>query len=386
MTLYDRIASFYDPWSRSVVEDVDFYVEEALSSGGPVVELAVGTGRIAVPIAEAGIAVIGVDASAEMLAVARERASAAGVAELVDLRIGDLRAPPVSERVPLAICPFRSLLHMETEAEKLQALIAVHELLELDGRFVFDVFSPSAEDIAETHDRWLEREPGIFERAVWDESSRTLELSVRSGEVTETFLLHWLSAPEWLRLLEQAGFEVEEVYGWFDRRPYDGDEDMVFVTNSGEVSPPSSREALEGTRTTEGAMSTAVQEILRTHPAAHALSDELVRCIEECFACAQSCTACADACLGEEDVAGLRKCIRLDLDCADLCTATGRILSRQTEPDTALLRTTVEACAQACRACAEECERHAQHHEHCRVCAEACRRCEEACRSLLAAV
>ena len=78
MTLYDEIASFYDPWSRSVTEDVGFYVEQALASGGPVVELAVGTGRIAVPIAKAGISVIGVDTSPEMLAVAREAAEAAG--------------------------------------------------------------------------------------------------------------------------------------------------------------------------------------------------------------------------------------------------------------------------------------------------------------------
>jgi len=229
MTLYDRIARFYDPWSRSVTEDVSFYVEQALASGGPVVELAVGTGRIAVPIAEAGIAVIGVDASPEMLAIAREAAEAAGVGVLVDLRVGDLRKPPVHERVPLAICPFRSLLHMETEREKLRALTAARDLLELNGRFVFDVFAPSREDIAETHDRWLEREPGIFERAVWDEGSRTLSLSVRSGDSEATFGLHWLSAPEWLRLLGEAGFEVVQLYGWFDGRSYDGEEDMVFV-------------------------------------------------------------------------------------------------------------------------------------------------------------
>ena len=229
MTLYDRIARFYDPWSRSVTEDVSFYVEQALASGGPVVELAVGTGRIAVPIAEAGIAVIGVDASPEMLAIAREAAEAAGVGVLLDLRVGDLRKPPVHERVPLAICPFRSLLHMETEREKLRALTAARDLLELNGRFVFDVFAPSREDIAETHDRWLEREPGIFERAVWDEGSRTLSLSVRSGDSEATFGLHWLSAPEWLRLLDEAGFEVVQFYGWFDGRSYDGEEDMVFV-------------------------------------------------------------------------------------------------------------------------------------------------------------
>ncbi|MGH3076942.1 MAG: class I SAM-dependent methyltransferase [Gaiellaceae bacterium] len=230
MTKYDAIAGIYDPWSRSVTEDIAFYVDQALAAGGPVVELAVGTGRIAVPIAQAGVPVIGVDSSPEMLAAARAAAESAGVADLLDLRLGDLREPPVTEQVPLAICPFRSLLHMETEEEKLRALRAARSLLEPDGRFVFDVFAPSREDIEETHDRWLECEPGIFERAVWDEGTRTLSLSVRSdGGAATTFGLHWLSAPEWLRLLDDADFEVEALYGWFDLRPYEDEEDMVFV-------------------------------------------------------------------------------------------------------------------------------------------------------------
>jgi SAM-dependent methyltransferase len=231
MALYDAIASFYDPWSRSVTEDVDFYVERALESGGPVVELAVGTGRIAIPVARAGVRVIGVDSSPAMLTVARKAAAEAGVVEQIDLRLGDLREPPVSERVPLVVCPFRSLLHMETEAEKLRALRSAHALLEPDGHFVFDVFAPSREDIAETNGRWLEREPGIFERADWDEESRTLSLSVRSADgAATTFGLHWLSTPEWLQLLDEAELEVEALYGWFDGRQYDGEEDMVFVT------------------------------------------------------------------------------------------------------------------------------------------------------------
>ena len=232
MGLYDAIAPFYDPWSRSVTEDVGFYVEHARASGGPVVELAVGTGRIAIPIAEAGIRVIGVDSSPEMLAVARRAADESGVSELLDLRLGDLREPPVGEQVPLVICPFRSLLHMEAEAEKFAAVTAARSVLEPDGRFVFDVFAPSREDIDETHDRWLEREPGIFERAVWDESARTLSLSVRSGGVTQTFGLHWLSEPEWTSVLRRADFEIDELYGWFDGRPYDGEEDMIFVCRS----------------------------------------------------------------------------------------------------------------------------------------------------------
>ena len=95
LSLYDPIARIYDPWSRSVVEDIEFYVEEALAPGGPVVELAVGTGRVAVPIAEAGVRVIGVDLSEGMLEVAGEYARERGVANLVDLRAGDLREPPV---------------------------------------------------------------------------------------------------------------------------------------------------------------------------------------------------------------------------------------------------------------------------------------------------
>ncbi|HEU5207747.1 MAG TPA: class I SAM-dependent methyltransferase, partial [Gaiellaceae bacterium] len=157
MTQYDSIAGIYDPWSRSVTEDVDFYVERALASGGPVVELAVGTGRIAIPIARAGIDVIGVDSSPGMLAVARAAAEEVGVGDRLDLRIGDLREPPVSERVPLVLCPFRSLLHMETEDEKLRALRAARTLLEPGGSFVFDVFAPSREDIEETDGLWLER-------------------------------------------------------------------------------------------------------------------------------------------------------------------------------------------------------------------------------------
>ncbi len=226
---YDRIAAIYDPWSRSVVEDVSFYVAEARKARGTVVELGVGTGRIAVPTARAGIRVIGVDSSAAMLDVCRARADEAGVSDLLDLRLGDLRDPPVDERVPLVTCPFRSYLHLVDDEERLAALGAAHDLLVEGGRVVFDVFAPSTEDIEETNGRWLEREPGIWERADWDEQARRLTLSVR-GELGEaTMTLSWLSAPEWRALLERAGFAVEACYGWFDRRPYAGGEDSIWL-------------------------------------------------------------------------------------------------------------------------------------------------------------
>jgi hypothetical protein len=124
-----------------------------------------------------------------------------------------------------------------------------------------------------------------------------------------------------------------------------------------------------------------VTKILETHPQA-TVNEALALCIEECLACALTCTSCADACLAEEQVAQLVRCIRLNLDCADICDATGRALTRQTSWDPGLARSILETCAEACRVCAQECEQHADHHEHCRTCVESCLRCEKACDDL----
>jgi SAM-dependent methyltransferase len=229
VTAYDRIAHLYDPWSRSVVEDIPFYVDLALAAGGTVVELGVGTGRIAIPTAAAGVRVIGVDASAGMLEIAREQAELAGVSGLVDLRQGDLRKPPVRNHYPLVTSPFRALLHMETDRDRRQALRAARKLVAEGGRFVFDVFEPSAEDIEETHGRWLEREPGIWERADWHRESRTLILRLRGPDAESEMSLAWLPVDDWEDLLDEEGFEVEALYGWFDGQPYAGGEDSIWV-------------------------------------------------------------------------------------------------------------------------------------------------------------
>ncbi|HZS30889.1 MAG TPA: class I SAM-dependent methyltransferase [Gaiellaceae bacterium] len=230
MSAYDSIARLYDPWSASVVEDISFYVDEALTAGGPVVELGVGTGRIAIPTAMAGVDVIGVDSSAEMLAVCAERAREAGMDTRLDLRLGDLRRPPVEERVELVTCPFRAYLHLRDDAERLEALGAAHELLRPEGRLVFDVFTPSSEDIEATDGRWIEREPGIDERADWDLREQTLTLSVRGPAGESTMTLWWLEPARWHSLLAEAGFDVHACYGWFDRRPFAGGEDSVWIT------------------------------------------------------------------------------------------------------------------------------------------------------------
>jgi hypothetical protein len=108
-------------------------------------------------------------------------------------------------------------------------LAAARELLLPGGLLAFDVFEPGADDIAETHARWIEREPGIFERADWDTVARTLTLSVRGASGATTMALSWLAPEEWHDLLVRAGYNVEAVYGWFDRRPYGGGEDTVWL-------------------------------------------------------------------------------------------------------------------------------------------------------------
>lgn len=127
-----------------------------------------------------------------------------------------------------------------------------------------------------------------------------------------------------------------------------------------------------------------VREMISTHPHAQgSAAADVLKFIEEAYDCAQTCTSCADACLGEEMVQDLTQCIRMNLDCADICVATGAMASRRTGRNVDVLSAAIQACAEACRVCGDECQQHAEAHEHCRICADACRSCEQACRDAL---
>jgi hypothetical protein len=134
-------------------------------------------------------------------------------------------------------------------------------------------------------------------------------------------------------------------------------------------------------------MTTTTLPMLETYPQPISLDRVLLAStIDVIDDCAEACTACADACLSEPDVAELTKCIRTNLDCADVCATTTRVLSRHTGYDATISRAMLVACATACAACATECGLHAEMHEHCGICADACRSCEQACNDLLAAI
>jgi hypothetical protein len=122
-------------------------------------------------------------------------------------------------------------LRLSSEEHRLETLGAARELLEPGGRLAFDVFEPSRDDIEETHGRWIEREPGIEERADWDLEAQTLTLSVRGDRGASSMTLWWLEPARWHALLAEAELTVDACFGWFDGRPYTGGEDSVWIAS-----------------------------------------------------------------------------------------------------------------------------------------------------------
>jgi SAM-dependent methyltransferase len=220
---YDGFAAIYDAWSEDMTEDVPFYLELAREAEGPIVELAVGTGRVAIPIARAtGRTVIGLDSSAAMLEVARERAAEAGVE--LDLRRLDMRDLALDERAALVICPYRALLHLPTWRDRRQVFERVAAALRRGGRFAWNAFVYDFSVATRIDGRWQGEAP-VRHRVDNVPADNRIDLTVENGPRTS---LWWVSRGEWEGLLEVAGLEVEALYGWFDRRPFD-EESREFV-------------------------------------------------------------------------------------------------------------------------------------------------------------
>ena len=129
------------------------------------------------------------------------------------------------------------------------------------------------------------------------------------------------------------------------------------------------------------------RQMLDTSPSAVTVdASVLAGVIDALSDCAQACVADADDDLSEHNVTEMVTCIRLCLNCADVCTAAAAVISRPAGYDASVTKPLLEACVAICKTCGDECERHAEMHAHCRVCGEACRRCEQSCRELLRAL
>jgi len=224
MSWDEELAGDYEQWSAHMIEDVAFYVGLAREAGGPVVELAVGNGRVAIPIARAtGQRVIGLDSSPAMLKQARARADAAGVE--LELREADMRDLRLDEPAALVYCPFRALLHLATWADRRRVFERVAASLRPDGRFAWNAFAFDHR-VAARLDGVHQGEP-VPHTVRYAVGDNRIDIVRDDGAKS---LLWWATKNEWLGLLDVAGLDLEALYGGFAHEPFTGDStEYVFV-------------------------------------------------------------------------------------------------------------------------------------------------------------
>jgi SAM-dependent methyltransferase len=224
----EGFADRYEEWAASMTEDVPFYVRLAREADGPIVELAVGTGRVAIPVArETGRRVVGIDSSPAMLAQARERAAEAGVE--LDLREGDIRELQLDEPAALVYCPFRSLLHLPTWADRRRTFERVAASLLPGGRFAWNAFAFDHHTAVRLDGQNDDAPvPHTIRYAVGD---NRIDITLADGSRSS---LWWATKNEWLGLVDVAGLELEALYGDFDGSPVDDESrEYVFVASRG---------------------------------------------------------------------------------------------------------------------------------------------------------
>jgi SAM-dependent methyltransferase len=228
--------SWYDSWADRYAEsstgrvaaDIPFYVGLAREADGLLVELAVGTGRVAIPVAQAtGRRVLGIDSSPAMLAQARLRAAEEGVD--LDLREGDIRELEIKEPAALIYCPGRSLLHLPTWADRRRCFERVAASLLPNGRFAWNAFAFDHHIASARDGQHADTAPGVPlpHTNYYSVSDNRVDISLDGGG---TGSLWWATKNEWLGLLDVAGLRLEALYGGFAGEPLDDDSgEYVFV-------------------------------------------------------------------------------------------------------------------------------------------------------------
>ena len=224
MSWDEAFADHYEEWSAHMTSDIAFYVSLARQADGPLVELGIGNGRVAIPIAlGTGKRVIGIDTSPAMLDQARTRSAEAGVElELVE---GDMRDLSLAERAALIYCPFRALLHSPTWSDRRRTFERVAASLQPDGRFAWNAFAfdhKTATRLDGVHQE--QPVPHTVRYAVGD---NRIDMTLDDGAKSSIW---WATKNEWFGLLDTAGLQVEALYGGFAREPFtDDNREYVFV-------------------------------------------------------------------------------------------------------------------------------------------------------------
>ncbi|MCX6036927.1 MAG: class I SAM-dependent methyltransferase [Chloroflexi bacterium] len=241
---YLSIAELYDyvvPYRNR--PDVAFFVEAAKESGGPVLEVGCGTGRVLIPTAQAGVEIVGLDLSPHMLEVCRGRLKAESeeVRSRVQLVQGDMRQFELSRTFRLVTLPFRPFQHLTTVEDQLACLGCICRHLAEAGRLILDIFNPSLESLARQNfgeeiseepefsmpdGRRVIRRHKIVSRDVANQINY-VELiyyvthpNGRQERLVQAFPMRYLFRFEAEHLLARAGFEVEQLYADYDKSPY----------------------------------------------------------------------------------------------------------------------------------------------------------------------
>ena len=243
--MYDAWADAYDAVYAYVRDDLPYYVREALRTGGPVLELGCGTGRVALALARAGVDVVGVDFSPRMLEAARRNVEAAGSPDgSVTLVRGDMRGfepERVGGPFPLALIPFRGFLSLLTVPDQISTLLNVKRHLAPDGELIIDLFVPDPEMLVQEGDTPRHfrdvtdpRTGGryvLWQQSAYDNYNQIIDARIiverltASGIVEERryldFQIRYIHYWEMRHLLAACGYEVLEVLGDFDGAPFD---------------------------------------------------------------------------------------------------------------------------------------------------------------------
>ena len=224
MSWDEAFADRYEEWSADMTADVAFYVDLACAADGPLVELAVGNGRVAIPVAQAtSRPVTGIDSSPAMLAQARARAARAGVE--LDLREADMRDLALDEPAGLIYCPFRALLHLPTWPDRRRVFERVTASLRPGGRFAWNAFAFDHR-IAARLDGEHQQEP-VPHTNRYSVGDNRIDIILDNGVKSS---LWWATKNEWLGLLDVASLELETLYGGFAREPFTGESrEYVFI-------------------------------------------------------------------------------------------------------------------------------------------------------------
>jgi SAM-dependent methyltransferase len=238
------IAELYDqviPYAER--PDIDFFVQAALDTGGPVLEVGCGTGRVLIPTARSGISITGLDLSPFMLEVCRQSLSLepTEVQDRVALVEGDMRDFDLGQSFSLITTPFRPFQHLITTEDQLKCLGCIHRHLKPGGFLILDIFNPSLIHLTrENMGEEREIEPAFTtpagikvqrkDRIVARDYARQVQdveliyyLTHPDGKeerLVHAFPMRYLFRYEAEHLLARSGFEVVELYSDYQKNPF----------------------------------------------------------------------------------------------------------------------------------------------------------------------